>query len=218
MSPAHAACSASRKTYYQWLAKAEQYGLSALLPKERRTPHQPNAMSMEEVSVILAEAVARPTLGARSLLRHLHARGCTARPREWPGPAPAQLGHCQAARGGLGLLTAADSGQVTDAPRWKAVRVLPVRFSPGQVVSLDTSTSAASRRRRRVATDRGRCRHSDRGGPAHRRRQDRRDRRRVSVSPEEALRHHGITLEGVLTDNGPEFTGRTSLPPGPPWI
>ena len=114
MSPAHAACSASRKTYYQWLAKAEQYGLSALLPKERRTPHQPNAMSMEEVSVILAEAVARPTLGARSLLRHLHARGCTARPREWPGPAPAQLGHCQAARGGLGLLTAADSGQVTD--------------------------------------------------------------------------------------------------------
>lgn len=74
----------SRKTYYQWLAKAEQYGLSALLPKERRTPHQPNAMSIEEVSVILAEAVARPTLGARSLLRHLHARGCTARPREWP--------------------------------------------------------------------------------------------------------------------------------------
>ena len=65
----------SRKTYYQWLAKAEQYGLSALLPKERRTPHQPNAMSIEEVSVILAEAVARPTLGARSLLRHLHARG-----------------------------------------------------------------------------------------------------------------------------------------------
>ena len=50
----------SRKTYYQWLAKAEQYGLSALLPKERRTPHQPNAMSIEEVSVILAEAVARP--------------------------------------------------------------------------------------------------------------------------------------------------------------
>ena len=40
----------SRKTYYQWLAKAEQYGLSALLPKERRTPHQPNAMSIEEVS------------------------------------------------------------------------------------------------------------------------------------------------------------------------
>ena len=65
----------SRKTYYEWLKKAEQYGLSALLPKPRRRPHQPNQMSPEEVSVILAEAVARPTLGPRSLLRHLRARG-----------------------------------------------------------------------------------------------------------------------------------------------
>ena len=31
----------SRKTYYEWVKKAEQYGLSALLPKERRKPHQP---------------------------------------------------------------------------------------------------------------------------------------------------------------------------------
>ncbi len=35
----------SRKTYYEWLGKAEKYGLSALLPKERRKPHQPNAMT-----------------------------------------------------------------------------------------------------------------------------------------------------------------------------
>ena len=27
----------SRKTYYEWLKRAEQYGLSALLPKDRRT-------------------------------------------------------------------------------------------------------------------------------------------------------------------------------------
>jgi transposase-like protein len=47
----------SRNTYYGWVAKAEQYGLSAaLLPKERRKPHQPNAMTSEEVAVILAEA------------------------------------------------------------------------------------------------------------------------------------------------------------------
>ena len=81
MSPAHAACSASRKTYYQWLAKAEQYGLSALLPSRTSPPHQPNAMSMEEVSVILAEAVARPTWGlARCCGTSTH-EGCTARPR-----------------------------------------------------------------------------------------------------------------------------------------
>ena len=40
----------SRNSYYDWLDKAEQYGLSALLPKARRKPHQPNAMSSEEVS------------------------------------------------------------------------------------------------------------------------------------------------------------------------
>jgi transposase-like protein len=65
----------SRKTYYAWLKRAEQYGLSALLPRDRRMPHQPNAMSREEVSVILAEAVVRPTLGPRSLLRYLKAHG-----------------------------------------------------------------------------------------------------------------------------------------------
>ena len=68
----------SRNTYYEWIKKAEQYGLSALLPKERRQPHQPNAMSSEEVAVILSEAVTRPTLGPRSLLRHLKTRVWTA--------------------------------------------------------------------------------------------------------------------------------------------
>ena len=58
----------SRNSYYKRLASASEYGLSALLPKERRSPHQPNAMSPEEVSTILAEAVARPTLGAGALL------------------------------------------------------------------------------------------------------------------------------------------------------
>ena len=64
----------SRKTYYEWLKKAEQYGLSALLPKDRRKPHQPNAMNSEEVAVILSEAVTRPTLGPKALLRHTSRR------------------------------------------------------------------------------------------------------------------------------------------------
>jgi hypothetical protein len=64
----------SRKTYCEWLGRVERYGLSALLRRERRAPHQPNAMSSEEVAVILAEAVTRPTLDPRSMLRHLQAR------------------------------------------------------------------------------------------------------------------------------------------------
>jgi hypothetical protein len=71
----------SRKTYYERVKKAEQYGLSALLPKERRGPHQSNAMTSEEVAVILAEAVSRPALGAGSLLRHLKAGGSAPVPR-----------------------------------------------------------------------------------------------------------------------------------------
>jgi hypothetical protein len=51
--------------------KAEAYGLSALLPRERRKQHQSNAMTSEEVAVSLSEAIARPTLGPKSLLRHL---------------------------------------------------------------------------------------------------------------------------------------------------
>ena len=41
-----AACRAagvSRTSYYKWVAKAEKYGLSALLPKDRRPPVMPNA-------------------------------------------------------------------------------------------------------------------------------------------------------------------------------
>jgi transposase-like protein len=65
----------SRKTYHEWIKKAEQYGLSALLPRERRRPHQPKAMASEEVALILSEPIARPTLGPKSLLRQLKKRG-----------------------------------------------------------------------------------------------------------------------------------------------
>jgi len=33
----------SRKTFYEWRHRAEQYGLEALMPKERRAPQMPNA-------------------------------------------------------------------------------------------------------------------------------------------------------------------------------
>ena len=86
----------SRKTYYEWLKKAEAYGLSALLPKERRKPHQPNAMSSEEVAVILSEAVTRPTLGPKALLRHLKGGAWTALP---PGSRRCCAGTTWAPRG-----------------------------------------------------------------------------------------------------------------------
>lgn len=69
------AAGVSRTSYYRWLDKAEKYGLSALMPKDRRAPVMPNAMSAEEVSTILAMAVAKANLGARQLVDHLERAG-----------------------------------------------------------------------------------------------------------------------------------------------
>jgi serine/threonine protein kinase len=71
----------SRTSYYRWTHRASRYGLSALVPKPRRRPAMPGGIPAHEEEIILAEAVARPTLGARRLLEHLAERGCIG-----PGP------------------------------------------------------------------------------------------------------------------------------------
>jgi transposase InsO family protein len=200
----------SRNTYYEWLAKAEQYGLSALLPKERRKPHQPNAMSSEEVAIILAEAVTRPTLGPRSLLRHLKARGVD---RSASGVAKVLrrhgLGTARQRVAALASLTAADSGQVTDAALEGPFGFCLYASAPGQVVALDTfyvgrlkgvgavwqltAVDVATRIAvvqlvvgdKTAAVAAGFLDHL-----------------------KKALRKHGIALTGVLSDNGPEFVGK----------
>jgi transposase InsO family protein len=65
----------SRQTWYRWAGRARRYGLAALMPKGRRSPVMPNAVAPEVVEIVLAEAVARPTLGAGRLLEHLADRG-----------------------------------------------------------------------------------------------------------------------------------------------
>lgn len=200
----------SRNTYYGWIGKAEKYGLSALLPKDRRRPHQPNAMSSEEVAVILSEAITRPTLGPRSLLRHLKARGVN---RSASGVAKVlrrhQLGTAKQRIAALASLTAADSGQITDAAMEGPFGFCMYASQPGQVVSLDTfyvgrlkgvgavwQLTAVD-----VATRTAVCQLIVGDKTAT-----------VAAAfldhLKKALRKHGITLEGVLTDNGPEFIGK----------
>lgn len=200
----------SRKTYYEWVGKAEQYGLSALLPKERRKPHQPNAMSSEEVAVILSEAVTRPTLGPRSLLRHLRARGVN---RSASGVAKVlrrhNLGTAKQRVVALASLTAAETGQITEQALEGPFGFCLYASKPGQVVALDTfyvgrlkgvgavwqltAVDVATRTAvvQLIVGD-----------------------KTATVAAafldhlRKALRKHGITLAGVLTDNGPEFTGK----------
>jgi transposase InsO family protein len=201
----------SRKTYYAWLKKAEAYGLSALLPRDRRRPHQPNEMSSEEVSVILAEAVARPTLGPKGLLRHLGERGVD---RSASGVAKVlrrhNLGTARQRVAALASLTAVDSGQVTEQALEGPFGFCLFASAPGQVVALDTfyvgrlkgvgavwqltAVDVATRLAvvqlvvgdKTAAVAAGFLDHLAK-----------------------ALRKHGIRLTGVLSDNGPEFVGKT---------
>ena len=200
----------SRKTYYQWLKAASAYGTSALLPKDRRAPHQPNAMSSEEVSVILAEAVARPTLGPRSLLRHLAARGVR---RSASGVAKVlrrhHLGTARKRVAALASLTAADGGQVTDAALDGPFGFCLFATCPGQVVSLDTfyvgrlkgvgavwqltAVDVATRTADVQLVVGDKTAAVAAGFLEHLRK---------------SLRKLGITMTGILSDNGPEFTGK----------
>jgi transposase len=129
----------SRKSYYEWLKQAERYGLSALLPRGRRRPHQPNAMSSEEVAVILSEAISRPTLGPKALLRHLKARGVD---RSASGVAKVlrrhHLGTARERIAALASLTAAETGQITEQALEGPFGFCMYASTPGQVVSLDT--------------------------------------------------------------------------------
>jgi transposase InsO family protein len=200
----------SRKTYYEWLNRAEQYGLSALLPRGRRQPHMPNAMSSEEIAVILSEAIARPTLGPKSLLRHLKSRGVD---RSASGVAKVlkrhNLGTAKQRIVALASLTATETGQLTEAAMEGPFGFCQYASQPGQVVALDafyvgrlkgvgavwqlTAVDIATRIAvvQLVVGD-----------------------KTAAVAAllldhlKKALRKHGITLEGILTDNGPEFVGK----------
>ena len=200
----------SRTTYYRWLKAASAYGTSALLPKDRRRPRQPNQMSAEEVSVILAEAVARPTLGPRSLLRHLAQRGVH---RSASGVAKVlrrhRLGTARQRVAALASLTAADAGQVTDAALEGPYGFCLFASRPGQVVALDTfyvgrlkgvgavwqltAVDVATRTAVVQLVVGDKTAQVAAGFLEHLQR---------------ALRRLGIALTGILSDNGPEFTGR----------
>jgi transposase InsO family protein len=200
----------SRKTYYEWLKRAEQYGLSVLVPRDRRLPHQPNAMSSEEVAVILSEAIARPTLGPRSLLRHLRVRGVD---RSASGVAKVlrrhNLGTAKRRVAALASLTAAETGQLTGQALEGPFGFCLYASAPGQVVALDTfyvgrlkgigavwQLTAVDVATRTAVVD---LIVGDKTAAVAARFLD---------HLAKTLRKHGITLAGVLTDNGPEFTGK----------
>lgn len=67
----------SRTSYYAWNEVAEQYGLEALMPKDRRRPQLPNATPTHVVAELLSIAVIEPTIGCRQIADRLGDRGYT---------------------------------------------------------------------------------------------------------------------------------------------
>jgi transposase InsO family protein len=200
----------SRKTFYEWLDKATRYGMAALMPKDRRPPVMPNAMSAQEVSAVLATAVANPTLGARQLVDHLEAQGVA---RSASGIQKVLRRHNLGTRrqriAALASLTAAGTGQLTDAALEGPFGFCLAATDPGQVVCLDTFyvgklkgvgpvyqlTAIDTATRWLVAT----LIIGDKSAHAA---------AEFLNHVKARLARLDVRLAGVLSDNGPEFTGR----------
>jgi len=129
----------SRQSYYRWAKRAERYGLSALMPKARRSSRQPNATPAHIVEIVLAEAVARPTLGARRLLEHLAEREVALSASGVQRVLLRHhLGHRRERVSALAQITAAETGLVTDEARNGPFGFCHFAARPGDLVALDT--------------------------------------------------------------------------------
>lgn len=197
------------RTVHKWRNTAQQHGISALIPKDRRRPQQPNAMQPWEVEIILAEAIARPTLGAASLLEPLADRGVH---RSRTGVQKVLVRHKLGTRAQrvavLAGITAATEGLIT--PEADPIGFCHYAGGPGDLVAMDVfyvgklkgigpvyQLTAIDTHSRWAVADLV-------IGPVNS--QLTRDFLRLVLHRLAAV---DIKLTGVLTDNGPEFIGHT---------
>jgi len=129
----------SRTTYYRWAARVTHGGLEALMPKARRLPAMPNQTPTWVVEELLAEAVVRPTLGARHHADAMAARGFSI---SASGVQRILSRHGLATRrdrvGALAQLTAATSGYVTEDAKEGPFGFCHFAARPGDLVALDS--------------------------------------------------------------------------------
>lgn len=200
----------SRQSYYRWANRARRYGLAALMPKARRSFAQPNATPPHVTEIVLAEAVARPTLGARRLLEHLAERHVSL---SASGVQKILTRHHLGLRAqrvaALAQITATTTGLVTEAAKTGPFGFCHFAARPGDLVALDTFyvgklkgvgavyqlTAIDTHTRwavcRLVAGDKSAA-----------------EAARFVDEVTAVLAGLRVPLRRVLTDNGPEFTGK----------
>ena len=198
----------SRTTFYRWQRRVEDGGLDALMPKGRRPPAMPNQTPAWVIDELLAEAVVRPTLGARRYADATRQRGFMIS----ASGVQKILGRHQLGRrgqrvGALAQLTAATTGLLADDARDGPFGFCHFAARPGDLVALDSfyigHLKGVGKVWQLTAVDT-----TTRWaicevflGPSNteiaKRFLDRVIRK---------LRRLGVHVTGVLTDNGPEFS------------
>jgi transposase InsO family protein len=199
----------SRTTFYRWKQVADAYGLAALMPKTKRPPAMPNATPTWVVEELLAEAVVRPTLGAARYAEHLEARGFVlSRSGAQKLLCRHGLGRRRQRLAALAQLTAVTSGLLTEPALEGPFGFCHFAARPGDLVALDSFfigklqgvgpvwqlTAVDTATRWAIATVFV--------GPSHGR-----DAVGFLDRVIGKLKRLGVTVTGVLTDNGPEFRG-----------
>lgn len=199
----------SRKTIHDWKRVSEAYGLDALMPKPRRRPQLPNQTPTWVVEELLAEAVVRPTLGAGRYAEILAGRGFEmSRSGVQKVLNRSSLGRRRQRIAALAQLTAATTGLMTEPALEGPFGFCHFAARPGDLVALDSFFIGKLKGVGSVwqltavdtATRWAIC--------------------EVFIGPSTAqtaagfvgrvirkLRRLGVPVTGVLTDNGPEFTG-----------
>jgi len=209
VAEAHRVFGVSRKTIHSWKRVSGLSGLEALMPKTKRAPAMPNATPSWVVEELLAEAVVRPTLGAARYAEALDRRGfAMSRSGVQKVLNRCGLGRRHQRVAALAQLSAATTGLVTQPALEGPFGFCHFAARPGDLVALDSFFIGKLKGVGPVwqltavdtATRWAIC--------------------EVFIGPSRAegaarfldrvirkLRRLGVSVSGVLTDNGPEFTG-----------
>ena len=199
----------SRTSFYEWKRLAEAYGLEALRPRERRRPRQPNETPPWQVDIILAEAISRPTLGAGQLLEFLEDRGVViSQSGVHKVLRRHQLGRRSQRLAALAQLTAASGGPVVEEALEGPFGFCHFAARPGDLVALDSfyvgklkgigpiwQFTAVDTHTRWAVVSLVCGDHTAQAAAAF-----------IDLAIER-FEEAGITVSGILTDRGPEFSG-----------